>query len=227
MGRAISEPLRDLRQRFSKKREIEGSEYAIGAAGRAARWHQQVNLITRNRWAMAARGGLALAVGTLVLIWPRPSVSTLASLFAVYAFMDGIFTIIASLRTAGRGEWWWGLLLEGVTGIATGLLASLWSWSNLSLLYGLIAFWSLVTGGFELAVSVRLRREMNGEVWLTLCGVCSLLFGILMLNLSSAGLRPLPWLLGSYTIGFGTLLLTLSAQLERLSRDHAEAQQPA
>jgi len=73
--------------------------------------------------------------------------------------------------------------------------ASLWSWSNLSLLYELIAFWSPVTGGLKQAVS--------------------------------AGLRALPWLLGSYTIAFGTLLLTLSAQLERLSRDRAEEAQPA
>ena len=224
MGRGISEPLRGLRDHLSKRSEIEGGEHATGAVGRAARWHGQVNLITRNRWAMAVRGALALAVGTLVLIWPTPMVSTMASLFAVYAFMDGIFTVIASLRTAGHGEWWWGLLLEGVTGIVAGLLASLWSWSNLTLLYELIAFWSLVTGGFELAVSVRLRREMHGEVWLMLCGVSSVLFGILMLNLSSAGLRALPWLFGSYTIAFGTLLLTLSAQLERLSRSDAAPQ---
>jgi len=58
---------------------------------------------------------------------------------------------------------------------------------------------------------------MKGEIWLMLCGVCSVLFGILMLNLSSGGMRALPWLFGSYTLAFGTLLLTLSAQLDRLS----------
>ncbi len=176
---------------------------------------------------MAVRGVIALAIGTLVLIWPRPELTTLASLFAIYAFMDGIFTVIASLRTAKPGEWWWGLFLEGVTGILTGLLASFWSWMNLFFLYELIAFWSLVTGGFELAVSVRLRRELRGEIWLMLCGVSSVLFGILMLNLSSAGLAALPWLFGSYALAFGTLLLTLSAQLEKLSRNSDLAQSPS
>jgi uncharacterized membrane protein HdeD (DUF308 family) len=98
---------------------------------------------------------------------------------------------------------------------------------NLFFLYELIAFWSLVTGGFELAVSVRLRRELRGEIWLMLCGVSSVLFGILMLNLSSAGLTALPWLFGSYALAFGTLLLTLSAQLEKLSRNSDLAQSPS
>lgn len=206
--------------------ELEGREHR-GSDQRAAKWHGQVNLIARNRWAMAVRGIIALAIGTLVLIWPRPALTTVASLFAIYAFMDGIFTLIASLRTANPGEWWWGLFLEGVTGILTGLLASFWSWMNLFFLYELIALWSLVTGGFELAVSVRLRRELRGEIWLMLCGVSSVLFGILMLNLSPAGLTALPWLFGSYALAFGTLLLTLSAQLEKLSRNGSLAQSPS
>jgi uncharacterized membrane protein HdeD (DUF308 family) len=43
-----------------------------------------------------------------------------------------------------------------------------------------IAAWAVVTGCFEIAAAIRLRRVISGEWLLVLSGALSLVFGILL-----------------------------------------------
>ena len=56
-----------------------------------------LNALSRNWWATALRGLLAIGVG--ILAWARPEIfwASLVLVFAVYAVVDGLFAIAAAI----------------------------------------------------------------------------------------------------------------------------------
>ena len=105
------------------------------------------------------------------------------------------------------------LIAEGLLGIATGVLALLWPWLMALAIVYLIAAWALVTGVLEIAAAVRLRREVDGEWLMALCGVLSVIFGLALGLWPGAGAVALAWLIGAYALVFGALLLALAFRL--------------
>lgn len=166
-------------------------------------------------WALLLRGLVALLFGILTFIWPGISLTALVLLFGAYALVDGLFTVIAALRAPEGYKRWWVLLLEGIFGIIAGLLAFVWpSITALVLLY-LIAAWAIVTGVFEIAAAIRLRKEITGEWLLALSGVLSVVFGVLLVAWPGAGALAVLWLIGAYAILFGALLIALALRLRK------------
>jgi uncharacterized membrane protein HdeD (DUF308 family) len=55
-----------------------------------------------------------------------------------------------------------------------------------------------------------LRREIKGEWLLILGGLLSVVFGVLLMAQPGAGALALIWLIGTYAVTFGVLLVILS-----------------
>lgn len=172
--------------------------------------------LTRNWWAVALRGLLAVFSGLLALAWPGLTLELLVLFFGAYALMDGIFAIIAAFSNRTGHDSWWVLLLEGLVGIFAGLIAFARPGLTTLILLYLIAFWAIVTGILEIVAAIRLRKEIQDEWRLALSGVASLIFGGLLGFFPAAGAVTLAWLIGVYAIFFGFILISLGFQLRKL-----------
>jgi uncharacterized membrane protein HdeD (DUF308 family) len=64
--------------------------------------------------------------------------------------------------------------------------------------------------------AIRLRKEIQGELWLGLAGVASVVFGGLLIARPGAGALAVIWIIGGYAIVFGVLLVALGFRLKRL-----------
>src|SRR5919199_1412188 len=172
-----------------------------------------VTVFTSNWWALVLRGLVAFLFGLLTFVWPEISLTALVFLFGAYALADGLFTAVLALGSPEGYRRWWALLVEGVLGIAAGVLAFAWPGITALVLLYLIAAWAVVTGVFEIAAAVYLRRVISGEWLLALGGVVSVLFGALLAAWPGAGALTVLWLIGAYAILFGALLIALGFRL--------------
>ena len=146
-----------------------------------------LTMLARNWWVLALRGVFAIIFGVLALIWPALTLLVLITLFGAYALVDGIFAVIAGIASYGRNERWWAVLLEGVAGIILGVMTFLWPGTTALVLVYFIAAWALITGVFEIAAAIRLRKEIEGEWMMILSGILSIIFGVFLVAAPGAG----------------------------------------
>ena len=164
--------------------------------------------ITANWWAVALRGLIAVLFGIVCLVLTGSTLVVLIAFLAAYLFIDGVFAIVVGARA---GSWLLGL--EGVLGIVAGALAFFYPGITALVLALLIASWAIVTGVVEIAAAIGLRRVISNEWVLVVGGVLSIVFGVLMAIFPGAGLVAIIWLIGSYAIIWGALLLALAVRL--------------
>jgi len=169
--------------------------------------------LTRSWWILAIRGIAAILFGIAAFVWPSITLAALVLLFGAYALVDGIFAVSAGISVRKEQERWWMMILEGLAGIVLGVLTFLWPGITALVLLYFIAAWSILTGAFEIAAAIRLRKEIEGEWLLGLAGLASVIFGVLLVVLPGPGALALIWLIGSYAIVFGVLLLALAFRL--------------
>jgi uncharacterized membrane protein HdeD (DUF308 family) len=179
----------------------------------------KITVLARNWWALALRGLFAIVFGLIALLAPGLTLIALVIVFGAYAFVDGVFGIVAAVRAAEAHHRWVWLLVEGLAGVAAGIITFVWPGITAIVLLYLIAFWALVTGVLELIAGVHLRGHLAGEWMLLLGGAVSIIFGILLIVRPLAGALAVLWLIGIYATVFGILLLFLAFRL----RGHAGA----
>jgi uncharacterized membrane protein HdeD (DUF308 family) len=167
-------------------------------------------------WTFILRGVLAIVFGVLAFVAPLWSIGVLVLLFAAWAIVDGVTSVWTGIRTRTTDRNWWLEIVEGVVSIIAGLIALILPGFAAEVLVLLIAAWAIVTGGFEIWSAIRLREEIEGEVWLALAGVASILFGIVLFFFPAAGALSLVWLIGSGAIAFGAFLVLLGWRLRRV-----------
>jgi uncharacterized membrane protein HdeD (DUF308 family) len=167
------------------------------------------------RTVIAVRAVLAVAFGLVALLWPDLTLVALAIAFGVYVILEGVASVIDTVRNRGRSRWWWGLV-SGLAGVVAGVLALIWPGVTAVALAILAGVWAVVTGVAEIAVAFRLRRA-GRRVWLLgLAGALSAVAGIVILVWPAAGAIGLAVVLGAFALLYGAALAALAVSL-RLS----------
>jgi uncharacterized membrane protein HdeD (DUF308 family) len=182
-----------------------------------------VDSLSRNWWAVSLRGLAGILFGIITFFAPGISLAALVLLFGAYAFADGVLAIVSAVRRRGTDRWWL-LLLNGLVGIAAGVLTLLWPGiTALALLY-VIAAWALVTGAFEIAAAIRLRKAITGEWLLALSGIFSIALGVLLILFPGPGALAVVIWIGAYALVFGALLFALGLRLRGLGSPRTRGQ---
>lgn len=169
------------------------------------------------RWrSNLARGGLGILFGAIFLAFPFGALFGFSVAFAAYAVMDGATSIAAGWKRVGIArERSWPLLLRGFVGIAIGvafvLMPMVAAFGYVVAAVLLLCLWAMLSGVLEIAAAIRLADRIEGEWLLAASGLLSLLLGlavaILIFAYPAGTLLFVAWLLGSYALGAGILLV--------------------
>ncbi len=174
--------------------------------------------IVRNWWVFALRGVLAIAFGVLAFIRPEITLAALVALFGIYALLDGIFSFSAAFTLAGSRYFGW-LLLEGLLGIAVGVLTFIYPHTAaLSLLY-LLGAWLIFDGILRIVAAVELRKLIEDEWVYLLGGIVSVAAGVLTMYRPNPSALAWMWVIGVYAVLYGILMLALGFKLHKLESD--------
>jgi uncharacterized membrane protein HdeD (DUF308 family) len=167
---------------------------------------------TRNWWIWLVRGFAAVLFGIATFIVPGIVLQTAINLFAAYALIDGVLSIIHSLRNRQQPRWWAGLL-EGFVSIIAAIGAFLFPGMTALILLYIIALWAILTGIMEIYAAIQLRKEIEGEFWLGLGGALSIVLGVLLALFPGAGILSVLTIIGAYAIIFGVMMVLLGFRL--------------
>ena len=167
-----------------------------------------LHFLGRNWWLLVLRGICAILFGLLAFTWPGMTLGALVLLFGVYAFANGMLAFAAAFSNSTDTPW--GILvLEGAVSIAAASAIFLFPGITAVVLLYVMAMWAIVTGVFQIGAAIQLRKEIEGEVWLGLAGLASVLFGVVLLARPGIGALAVVWIIGGYSVLFGMLLVAL------------------
>ena len=79
-----------------------------------------------------------------------------------------------------------------------------------------IAAWALMIGVTEIALAIKMRREIKGEWLLILMGLASIVFAALLLWNPVAGAAALIWIIAWYAVIIGVLAIIFGFRLRSL-----------
>lgn len=177
-----------------------------------------VEALARNWWVVALRGLAAIVFGVLTILNPAMSLAVLILFFGAYALADGVFTVIAAVMRRRNEPRWVALLVSGILGILIGVVTFLMPGVTALVLLYIIATWAVIRGIIEIAVAIKLRKEIQGEFWLILAGALSVVFGGLLLAFPGTGALAVVMWIGAFAIVFGIVLMGLAFRLKGWNR---------
>ena len=160
------------------------------------------------------RGAVAVLFGILAFVWPGITLAALVIVWGAYAIADGALALVAAFNIHEEGKPMGSLIVVGILGIAAGIVTILWPGITALVLLLFIASWAVLMGIFQIAAAIRFRKHIENEWLLGLSGVLSILFGVAMFIQPGAGALAVVWLIGSYAIFFGILLIVLGFRIK-------------
>src|SRR5262245_36118257 len=170
--------------------------------------------LARNWWLVVLRGVSAVLFGLAAFAWPGITLAVLILLYGAYALADGVLAVIAAVASRQPGGFPWGMLLAGLAAIAAGVLTFLWPGLTALVLVYLIAGWAIVRGVFEIVTAVALRKEIDNEWLLAASGALSVLLGFFLVVSPGAGAIALLWVIATFAILAGILMIALGFRLK-------------
>ncbi|MBY6240882.1 HdeD family acid-resistance protein [Methylosinus sp. Sm6] len=169
-------------------------------------------ILARNWWAVALRGLAAIIFGLIALFMPGVTILSLVLVFAAFAIVDGVATMVSAARAARRGEAWLFMFLAGLVKIAAGLFAAFWPGITALIFVLLFGIEEIIAGGLFLGSAFELRED-HGRWLLALTGILSILFGLFVALSPVIGAVVLAWWIGAYAIAIGIVELMLAFRL--------------
>src|SRR5205809_7623792 len=175
-----------------------------------------IETLKRHWWVPVIRGIAAIVFGVIAFTHPVMAAATLVLFFGAWVLVDGIFRVAGAIGHRGSDPDWGFNLLIGILGIIIGFLTFHSPRITALALIIYIAAWALMIGATEIALAVRLRREIKGEWFLILMGLASLVFAFLLLWNPVAGAAAVIWIIAWYAVILGVLGIIFGFRLRSL-----------
>jgi len=181
-----------------------------------------LKLLFKNWWMLLLKGVLLILFGILAILNPGITLTVFVVWFAIFMMFDGVISLIGVFSNWNTEEDKWLLVAEGVLSLLLGFLVYRSPETFVSFIAFLISFWAIFLGISRIALAIQLRKEIEGEGWLILSGILSVLFGVIVFAQPGIGIATLMMIISIFAILIGILLIVLSLKLRKSGKLIAE-----
>ncbi len=189
-----------------------GMSALAGSPAADAQSEAMNGVLARNWWAVAARGVAAMIFGLAAILLPAATLLSLLLAFCAYMLVDGVLTLIAAVRAAGRTERWGLLIVQGLANLAAAAIALLWPGLTVLAFVFILAAWAIFSGALMLGSAFRLKWS-HGRIWMGLSGLLAIAGGAFLILAPILGAFVLAWWIGAYVMLFGLSQFFLAFEL--------------
>ncbi len=177
-------------------------------------------LIFRLWWLILLRGILLVVVGVYAISRPDMTLLAWTQVLGVFVLADGVLAVVAGIMGWTVSRVW--TIVRGALGILIGMFVLghpilVGTITAMAVVF-VIAFQLIAGGVLEVIVAIRERKEIQGEGWLILGGLLSIVFGGILLMAPLASSLTLIRVLGMFAICFGIALIFNSFRMRRLGK---------
>ena len=164
-------------------------------------------------WTFVVRGLLAILFGIIAMSYPGLTLILLMLFVGAFWVIEGLLGLFGVM--GGEGHKLWGLLYAFVTIVAGVYVMTRPAISAVALAF-VIGLWAIVKGFSEIAIAVRLRKEIQGEFFMILMGLIAVLFGLFLVFRPGAGALAVVTIIAIFAIVQGILAILLGFRLKGL-----------
>lgn len=164
-------------------------------------------------WILLLHGIFAVLLGLGAVIWPQYLLLTLVILFAAFALIDGVVAIMLGIGGKPDGRAWWGMIVMGALAILAGIGALMQPAVVLIVFAAFAGISAIIRGVFEIMAAIKLRKEIEGEVFLGLSGLFSIGFGIILFVYPLIAAKAFAIVIGVYMMFLGVMAIALALRL--------------
>jgi uncharacterized membrane protein HdeD (DUF308 family) len=183
---------------------------------------ESFTLLVINWKGLVLRGALAVVLGLIMVLLPGPTLIAVTVLIGIFVLMLGLIglAMYLSLREKSKGIV---LLLEGILGIAFGIVTIVWPNLTALLLILLLGVWCLIEGLVQVYAGLTMSSRAALRAVFTVSGVLSIVIGLIFILAPGDGAIALIWLIGVFAIIYGILSMSYGLlyrsyyRLERMS----------
>jgi len=163
-------------------------------------------------WIILIRGIALLLLGWATLTNPGITAVIVIQFTGAFWLVDGIFTIVKSIRGHKSGtNWGWGVAGGIFSIIAASVIFVYPFFSTLTLtafIVYLIAFSAVISGTISIVTGIKLRKQIEGELSMILGGIATFGLGVFILLINPLkAIGAFILLMGILAIVFGILLI--------------------
>ncbi|HEX2523356.1 MAG TPA: DUF308 domain-containing protein [Terriglobia bacterium] len=177
--------------------------------------------IRRTWWVLLFQGIAALILGILLFTSPGSTLVTLALFLGAYWLISGVIDIIGSFTRCRADRHWWLPLLAGIISAVAGLVLvgqPLAGAVAIPLVLALlIAAGAITSGIFNIVWAIAVRNEIQGEGWIILWGLISIVLGIWLLSQPLLSTLAFLWMAALLAVIGGIAIIIMSFRLRSLA----------
>ncbi|MFV0253380.1 MAG: HdeD family acid-resistance protein [Beutenbergiaceae bacterium] len=150
-------------------------------------------------------GAIAVLFGLLAAVWPGRTALILVVIWAIYALVDGILSLVSAFRDGAGGGMRVLLIVAGVLGVLAGIIALVNPVGSAIVLAWVLGIWLIARG--VLFIIAAFAGEEKPQWLLLLVGVLWIVVGILFTANPGEGVLAIALWIGLGAIAWGVILL--------------------